>query len=193
METQLILASSSRYRKALLDRLKISYQCLSPDINETPLSGETPTVLVERLALQKAQTIQATNPAATIIGSDQASVNGGKILGKPHTRDNAIQQLQNASGKSVAFLTSLAVISPNLSSPLVTHVATTVHFRDLSLQDIQRYVDAENALDCAGSFKSEGLGVSLFSKVDTSDLTALEGLPLIKTCDFLRQAGFLLP
>lgn len=188
----LVLGSSSRYRKALLDRLGLRYDCVSPDIDETALAGESALALVQRLAKAKAQAVAALRPATVVIGSDQVCINGDKILGKPHTIENARQQLANASGKAVSFLTSLCVLDVDGSAyEAVSEVR--VQFRELSSDEINRYIEADQPLDCAGSFKSEALGVSLFASVSTDDLTALEGLPLIKTCEFLRACGFQLP
>lgn len=188
----LILGSSSRYRKALLDRLGLSYDCVSPDIDETALVGETAGDLVARLAKAKAQTVASTHPNAVVIGSDQVCINGDQILGKPHNVENAQAQLAAASGKAVSFLTSLCVLDTDGTAYEATS-EIKVQFRDLSAEEISRYIASDKPLDCAGSFKSEALGVSLFASVSTDDLTALEGLPLIKTCEFLRACGFQLP
>lgn len=188
----LILGSSSKYRKALLSRLNLPFDCVSPDIDETMQSGESARDLVARLAREKATAVAEISPEAVVIGSDQVCVNGDDILGKPHTKEAAFAQLSAASGKTVSFLTSLCVRDTDGS----THEAVSevvVQFRALQPDEITRYIDADNPLDCAGSFKSEALGVTLFEKVETNDLTALEGLPLIKTAAFLRRCGFLLP
>ncbi|MDD9893191.1 MAG: Maf family protein [Gammaproteobacteria bacterium] len=188
----LVLGSSSRYRKALLERLNLPFECVSPEIDETPLSEEAPLQLVQRLAKQKAQAIAKQRPDAVVIGSDQVCVNGARILGKPHTVEAACDQLAAASGKAVQFLTSLCV----LDSDGTAHESVSiidVQFRELSAVEIARYVEADQPLDCAGSFKSEALGVTLFESVKSDDLTALEGLPLIKTAAFLRHCGFQLP
>ena len=188
----LVLGSSSRYRKALLDRLGLEYACVSPDIDETALPDETALALVQRLAKAKAQAVAALRPGSVIIGSDQVCINNGQILGKPHTVDATRQQLINASGKAISFLTSLCVLDiDGTAYQAVSEIR--VQFRDLSSDEINRYIKADQPLDCAGSFKSEALGVSLFASVSTDDLTALEGLPLIKTCEFLRACGFQLP
>jgi len=188
----LILGSSSRYRKALLDRLGLSYRCVSPDIDETRLPNESAQQLVQRLARAKASAVADQHPGHVVIGSDQVCINGDQILGKPHTVDNAKAQLRAASGKSVSFLTSLCVLDTDGTA----YEATTeikVGFRVLSEPEIARYIEADQPLDCAGSFKSEALGVTLFHSVTADDLTALEGLPLINTSDFLRRCGFQLP
>lgn len=180
-----VLASSSPFRQALLRRLQIDFSVNSPDIDETAGHGEAPADLVKRLSIAKAKKVQTGNPEAIIIGSDQISLNAGAILGKPGTAANAIQQLQNASGKTVEFLTGLAVLSPTATQYAL--VTTAVTFRELSLGEITAYVAADQPLNCAGSFKSEALGISLFSSVNSTDPTALEGLPLIKLCEFLRN------
>lgn len=188
----LVLGSSSRYRKALLKRLHLPFECYSPDIDETPLSGETALALVQRLAKQKAQAVASEKPGCVVIGSDQVCINGEQILGKPHTEAAAFEQLKAASGKAVSFLTSLCVLDADGTA----HEAVAeikVQFRQLTDDEIRRYIAADQPLDCAGSFKSEALGVSLFSSVNSDDLTALEGLPLIKTAEFLRRCGYLLP
>lgn len=196
----LILASSSRYRQALLHRLQLPFTAISPDIDETVIAGETPTQLVERLSIAKAQAILNQHPDAIVIGSDQVSVNAGKILGKPGSIDNAVAQLRAASGKTVQFLTGLAVLkntqkniqknTDNNTQVFYKLVTTTVHFRDLSDTEITAYIAADQPLDCAGSFKSESLGITLFDRIESNDPTALEGLPLIQLSHFLRDCGF---
>lgn len=188
----LILGSSSRYRQALLKRLGLEFESLSPDVDETPLSNETALVLVQRLARLKAEAVAAQAPNAVVIGSDQVCVNGNRILGKPGTEDAAFEQLKAASGNTVSFYTSLCVRDSD-GSCLEAVSEIKVDFRDLSDDEIRRYIAADQPLDCAGSFKSEALGVTLFKSVSSDDLTALEGLPLIKTAEFLRQCGYRLP
>lgn len=189
----IILASSSAYRRSLMERLQLPFTTNSPDIDERHLDGESPADLVKRLSISKAQKVSNdiaanTNAAAPIIiGSDQVSINSGNILGKPHTLDKAIAQLKAASGRSVEFLTGLAVIhGESVQYKLVT---TTVQFRDLGDQEIIQYIRADQPLDCAGSFKSEALGITLFKQITSEDPTALEGLPLITLSDFLRNCG----
>jgi MAF protein len=188
----LVLGSSSRYRKALLERLRLPFECCSPDIDESPLPGESALRLVQRLAKQKAEAVARENPGSVVVGSDQVCINGERILGKPHTEAAAFEQLKAASGKAVSFLTSLCVLDADGAA----HEAVAeikVQFRELSDDEIHRYIAADQPLDCAGSFKSEALGITLFSSVASDDLTALEGLPLIKTAEFLRRCGYLLP
>ncbi len=199
-QPELILASSSAFRRELLQRLGLSFTCHSPDIDESPLNGETPTALAERLSIEKAQAVAKDFPNAAVIGSDQvpvrSSINGGsrnaEILNKPGNVENARLQLRASSGNEVVFITGLAVLAPNIE-PQSCIVTTTVVFRQLSDSDIERYLAAEDATRCAGSFKSEALGVCLMESMNTSDPTALIGLPLIRLCGFLRTAGFALP
>lgn len=190
MATQLILASTSTYRRELLARLCLPFGTARPDVDETPLRGESPMALVERLAKAKAMAIRAEN--TWVIGSDQVAELDGIALGKPGHHDGAAAQLSAMSGRAVAFRTAVAIVHHDgrVFSALDT---TTVHFRDLSGDEIARYVDAEQPLDCAGSFKSEGLGIALFTAIHSHDPTALVGLPLIATARLLRQAGFVVP
>jgi len=188
----LILASTSRYRRELLERLRLPFHIARPEVDETPHPGETPPALAQRLAWAKAQAITAQHPEAWIIGSDQVAALDGQPLGKPGNRDNALAQLGAMSGREVAFHTAVCLLrgdEPGLQAMDVTRV----RFRDLHPEEIERYVDAEQPLDCAGSFKSEGLGIALFQHIDSKDPTALVGLPLIALSDMLRKAGFTLP
>ena len=189
----IVLASSSRYRRELLARLQLPFTCHSPDIDETPLTDELPQALVQRLALSKAQALAAHYPEHLIIGSDQVAVLDGQIIGKPLHAQGATQQLSAASGRSVVFLTGLAVIDTRTTIEQVDLVPFTVHFRTLSAAQIQRYIDLEQPFDCAGSFKSEGLGVSLFQATEGSDASSLVGLPLIRLCDMLNACGIAVP
>lgn len=191
---QIILGSSSRYRRALLDRLGLEFSCISPDIDESQLKNESPAELVTRLAVEKAKAVaDQSHPSALIIGSDQLAVCGDKVLGKPGNFENAVEQLNNCSGNQVSFLTSLCLYRREPALQLTATIPIDVHFRQLSQAEIERYLLKDTPYDCAGSFKSESLGVSLFDKVDTVDLTALEGLPLITLCKFLREAGVQIP
>lgn len=193
----LLLASSSSYRRALLARLQLPFVWHSPDIDESALPNETPQALVRRLALAKARALVTDYPEHIIIGSDQVAVLDGRIIGKPHTIAGATQQLQAASGRSLTFLTGLAVLDTRQSNSVVAEQADcipfTVHFRTLSDAQIQRYIALEQPFDCAGSFKSEGLGVSLFQATEGSDATSLVGLPLIRLCDMLNACGVAVP
>ncbi|MFR0688174.1 Maf family protein [Enterobacterales bacterium AE_CKDN230030158-1A_HGKHYDSX7] len=181
----LILASSSPYRRELLQRLRLPFECASPDVDETPLPGENAEQLVRRLAESKVRALAHRYPAHLIIGSDQAAVNGTRILGKPHDIERATGQLKDASGKSVSFLTGLCLLNSQSGEARVDCVPFTVHFRELDEARIRRYLEAEQPFDCAGSFKAEGLGVSLFRATEGEDATSLVGLPLIRLVDML--------
>lgn len=187
--TTLILASSSRSRKALLDQLQLPYRCHSPDIDETPLPDESPQALVHRLALSKAHAVAERYPHHCIIGSDQIALFEGEILGKPHTSERACANLARFSGKRVTFLTGLALLDTRQQRHQVHIEPFDVVFRSLSQQEIERYVALEQPLDSAGSFRMEGLGITLFETLEGRDPNALIGLPLIALCDMLRQAG----
>ena len=189
----LILASSSKYRKMLLHRFGIPFDCHSPDIDETALDNESPGDLVVRLAIQKAQSVSLEHPGAIIIGSDQMAVFDGRIIGKPGGRQAAFEQLSSFSGQSVEFLTAISVQLRN-SGFNEWHVdRTRVHFRKLQAEEIERYLEKEKPFDCAGAFKAESLGITLFERISSEDPTALIGLPLIQTAAMLRRAGLLLP
>lgn len=189
----IVLASSSSYRRELLTRLQLPFTCHSPDIDETPQANESAQTLVQRLALSKARALAQHYPQHIIIGSDQVAVLDGKIIGKPLHAEGATQQLSAASGRSLVFLTGLAVIDTRTQIEQVDLVPFTVHFRTLNAAQIQRYIAAEQPFDCAGSFKSEGLGVSLFQATEGSDATSLVGLPLIRLCDMLNVCGIAVP
>ena len=189
----LILASSSPYRRELLQRLRLPFECASPDIDESPLPGENPEQLVQRLAESKARTLAQRYPGHLIIGSDQAAVNGSQILGKPLNIHRASEQLKAASGKSVSFLTGLCLLNSQSGRSQVDCVPFTVHFRDLDEARIRRYLEAEQPFDCAGSFKAEGLGVSLFRSTEGEDATSLIGLPLIRLVDMLLAEQVAIP
>lgn len=185
----LVLASTSVYRQALLEKLTPHFTTAKPDVDETPLQNESPEALVRRLSLLKAQAVAKQNPNALIIGSDQVAVFGQEILGKPHTFENAVAQLTKFSGQSVTFLTGLAVVQSNTGEHQVVVEPFTVHFRTLSEAEIRRYVEREQPLNCAGSFKSEGLGITLFRQLEGQDPNSLIGLPLIRLHELLKQAG----
>jgi len=189
MPANLWLASTSVYRKALLEKLTPNFQTAKPDVDETALPGETAYQLVERLAIAKAQAVAANLTEGLVIGSDQVALFGNDILGKPHTVDNAFNQLTRFSGHKVTFLTGLAVVNAN--SGQVEHCveAFYVHFRQLTDQDIHTYISREQPLNCAGSFKSEGLGITLFEKLEGDDPNSLVGLPLIRLHQLLKQQG----
>jgi len=185
----LILASTSVYRKALLEKLTPNFRTAKPDVDETALPAETPAALVERLALAKAWAIAKQENNAVVIGSDQVAVFNGDILGKPHTVANAQAQLRRFSGGTVTFLTGLAVVNSATQTAQVLVEPFTVRFRELSDQEIDRYIEREMPLNCAGSFKSEGLGITLFSKLEGEDPNSLIGLPLIKLHQLLKNTG----
>jgi len=189
----LILASSSPYRRELLSRLCLPFSVAPPHLDETRNAGETPQDLVRRLAQQKAQALAQTHPQHLIIGSDQVAVLGDTILGKPHTMQNAISQLQAASGRQVDFLTGLALFNSASGRLQVDCVPFSVQFRVLDDGLIRRYLEREQPFDCAGSFKSEGLGISLFRKTCGEDASSLMGLPLIRLVDMLLVEGVQVP
>ncbi|WP_281688415.1 nucleoside triphosphate pyrophosphatase [Pseudomonas citronellolis] len=189
----LILASSSPYRRELLQRLRLPFECASPDIDESPLPGESAEQLVRRLAEAKARALAARFPEHLIIGSDQAAVQGQAILGKPHTLERAMEQLKASNGSSVSFLTGLALLDSASGRCQVDCIPFRVHFRELDEARIRRYLEAERPFDCAGSFKAEGLGVSLFRATEGEDGTSLVGLPLIRLVDMLLAEGVQVP
>lgn len=186
---QLVLASSSAYRKELLQRLNLSFESSSPDIDETPNGNETPQQLVKRLALEKAQKVAENYPNALIIGSDQAAVLDSQILGKPHTSENALKQLKQAQGKTLQLITGLCLINSKTGKHQLDSVPFNVTMRELSDDALRNYVQLDQPLDCAGSFKWEALGIALFSKMQGDDVTALQGLPLIRLIDMLENEG----
>lgn len=186
---ELVLASSSRYRAELLARLGLPFQSLSPDVDESARDGEAPARLVERLSLHKAQAIARQRPQALIIGSDQVAVCADQVLGKPGTEARAREQLTLLSGQTVRFLTGLCLLDAAAGSHQSTLAETRVRFRTLSAAEIADYVRRERPVDCAGAFKSEGLGVALFEAIEGDDPNALIGLPLIALCTLLARAG----
>lgn len=184
---QLILASSSPYRRALLAKLGIPFDCAAPYIKEEALPGESAATLASRLATEKALALTAQFPGALIIGSDQVAECDGQLLGKPGNTENAIAQLRLCAGRKVNFHTGLC-LADALSGKHSTLCETfSVHFRNLSPEEIRRYVELDQPLDCAGSFKAEGLGIALFEKMEGNDPNTLIGLPLIRLIDLLRQ------
>jgi len=185
----LILASSSSYRRELLQKLTLDFISLSPNIDETALANETPEALVSRLALEKAKAIAKDNPNALIIGSDQVAVLGKEILTKPHTHERAHKQLSIASGKRVTFLTSLCLYNSESDQYQLKVVTYSVDFLVLSEEQIEHYLRKEQPYDCAGSFKSEGLGITLFARISGEDPNSLIGLPLIALTSMLRNEG----
>lgn len=189
---RLILASTSIYRRELLARLHLPFDTQRPGTDETPLPGEAPEALARRLARAKAADVAARHPGAWVIGSDQVAECGGRALGKPGGHAAAALQLASMSGQAVRFHTGLCLVRDDLP-PLEAMDCTVVRFRALGAEEIERYLQAEQPYDCAGSFKSEGLGIGLFEAIENRDPTALIGLPLIATARLLREAGFRLP
>ncbi len=189
----LVLGSTSRYRRELLARLGLPFTVAAPDVDETPLPAEAPRALALRLALAKARAVAAQHPEAVVIGSDQVADLHGQSLGKPGTHARATAQLQQMSGQTVVFQTAVAVVCAATGFEQVDLAAVEVRFRTLGSAEIERYLRAEQPYDCAGSAKSEGLGISLLDAILSDDPTALVGLPLIRTCRMLRAAGLSLP
>jgi MAF protein len=189
----LLLASSSPYRRELLERLRVPFVCASPDIDESRRPNEPAIELVQRLAREKAQALAERFPGHLIIGSDQVAVLGEQILGKPHTFERALDQLSASSGQSVSFLTGIALYNSQTGQCQVDCVPFTVHMRELDTDRIARYLNAEQPYDCAGSFKAEGLGVSLFRSTEGPDATSLIGLPLIRLVDMLMAESVEIP
>ncbi|KGY11983.1 septum formation inhibitor Maf [Vibrio tubiashii] len=185
---QLVLASTSPYRKQLLNKLAIEFTTACPDFDETPFENETPLELVKRLAQGKAESCPVTQPSL-VIGSDQVCVINGKIIGKPHTREKAIEQLTEQSGQAIEFFTGLALHNTETGLTDIKVDTFTVHFRVLSKKQIENYVDIEQPFYCAGSFKSEGLGIALFERLEGKDPNTLVGLPLIDLVDMLEAQG----
>lgn len=190
---RLILASTSPYRRELLGRLKLPFTTCAPETDETPLPGEAPAATAERLALAKARAVVARYPDALIIGSDQVAYCGEQRFGKPGSRENARRQLRELSGKVVVFHTGLCLLNSASGRYHLRGVATEVRFRELADAEIERYLDKEDALNCSGSARSEGLGIALLEWMRSDDPTALVGLPLIALAEMLRAEGLELP
>ncbi|MDH0380319.1 Maf family nucleotide pyrophosphatase [Comamonas aquatica] len=190
----LILGSTSRYRRELVERLNLPFTTVSPDVDETPLPGEAPGALALRLALAKAHAVAALHPEAIVIGSDQVSDLNGQPMGKPGTHERAVEMLRAMRGQTVMFHTAVAVVCQATGfAQSDVAVIRTVFRSDLSDDAIERYLRAEQPYDCAGSAKSEGLGISLLDAIHSDDPTALIGLPMIRTCRMVRAAGIALP
>ena len=188
----LVLGSTSLYRRELLQRLRLPFEVVSPQVDETPLDGEAPQALAERLALAKANAVALLHPRAVVIGSDQVADLDGEPLGKPGNHANAVRQLQRMRGRTVVFQTAVAVVCHESGFAGQALAQVKVGFRQLSDRAIEEYLQAEKPYDCAGSAKSEGLGIALLEVIDNQDPTALVGLPLIHTCRLLRAAGLAL-
>lgn len=193
MTPRLVLASTSPFRQALLERLGLPFETAAPSIDESIHPGEKPQQLVQRLSSLKARAVAATHPDSLIIGSDQVACVDDCILGKPGNRENAIAQLQLASGKPVVFHTGLCLLNSGTHAEQVLCESFKVHFRRLSLEQIERYVDREQPFGCAGSFKSEAFGIVLFTRLEGDDPNALVGLPMIRLVDMLNKEGVTLP
>jgi septum formation protein len=186
---ELILGSTSRYRRELLERLRLPFTVMSPQVDETPLSGETPAELSVRLALAKARAVAAQRGEAVVIGSDQVADLDGTPVGKPGTHERAVAQLRSMSGRTIVFHTAVAVVCAATGFEHCERVPVRVRFRTLGNAEIEHYLRAEQPYDCAGSAKCETLGIALLDAIESDDPTALVGLPLIRTCALLRQAG----
>ncbi len=185
----LILGSTSAYRRELLQRLRLPFEVVSPEVDETPQPGESPRDLALRLALAKARAVASRHPSALVIGSDQVADLGGEPLGKPGTHERAVAQLRRMRGRTVIFQTAVAVVCAETGFEQVELAPARVRFRDLTDTEIETYLRAETPYDCAGSAKSEGLGITLLDAIESDDPTALVGLPLIRTARLLRAAG----
>jgi len=186
----IILGSTSPFRKILLDKLNIDFICAKPDVDETPMDNEDPLALVERLAVAKAKAVAVEYKDALIIGSDQIALCDGEILGKPHTFENAVKQLTKFSNKRVTFYTGLCVYDSDLKLVKSLVEPFNVYFKALTQSDIENYLNTEQPFNCAGSFKSEGLGICLFEKFEGDDPNSLIGLPLIKLVELLKEHNF---
>ncbi len=189
----LVLGSTSPFRKALLQRFNLDFSVASPDIDETLQEGETAENYVKRLSLEKARAVAEEHPNSLIIGSDQCSVLNGIIRGKPGNHKNAVRQLTESSGKRVTFLTGLCLLNSTENSYQLDLIPFHVDFRILQNKEIESYLLAEQPYSCAGSFKSEGLGITLFKRMHGEDPTSLIGLPLIRLAEMLRKEGIALP
>ncbi|MGN6527494.1 MAG: Maf family nucleotide pyrophosphatase [Burkholderiaceae bacterium] len=186
---ELILASTSRYRRELLERLRLPFRAVSPDVDETPLPGEAPAALAERLALAKARAVAARFPDAVVIGSDQVADVDGRAIGKPGDHARATAQLREMSGRAIVFQTAVAVVRASTGFAELRRAPVTTRFRTLTDAEIEFYLRAEQPYDCAGSAKSETLGIALLEAIESDDPTALVGLPLMRTCALIRAAG----
>ncbi len=193
LQRPLVLGSTSRYRRELLQRLNLAFDVAAPDVDETPQHDEAPRALALRLALAKARAVAQQHPDAVVIGSDQVADLAGAPLGKPGNHERAVQQLRQMRGETVVFQTAVAVVCAATGFEQADLAAVQVQFRALSDDEIERYLRAEQPYDCAGSAKSEGLGIALLDAIHSDDPTALIGLPLIRTCRMLRAAGLVLP
>ncbi len=185
----IVLASTSPFRRELLARLGLPFLTASPDVDETPLPGEAPETTAMRLSESKARAVAARHPEALIIGSDQVACLDGRVFGKPGSHDNAVRQLRSMRGRSVNFFTGLCLLNARTGQARLRGVPTLVTFRDLDDDEIERYLRKEQPYNCAGSAKSEGLGIALIARMAGEDPNALIGLPLIALCDLFREEG----
>ena len=193
LQRPLVLGSTSRYRRELLQRLNVAFDVTAPDVDETPQHDEAPPAFALRLALAKARAVAQQHPDAVVIGSDQVADLAGAPLGKPGNHERAVQQLRQMRGETVVFQTAVAVVCAATGFEQADLAAVQVQFRALSDDEIERYLRAEQPYDCAGAAKSEGLGIALLDAIGSDDPTALIGLPLIRTTRLLRAAGLSLP
>jgi septum formation protein len=190
---RLVLASTSPYRRELLARLGVPFECIAPGADEAPRPGESAQCLSQRLAALKAESVAALHGDAIVIGSDQVALRGSETLGKPGSVERCIEQLENSSGRDVEFLTAVHVVNGPARTSESHMDRTLVRFRRLSRAEIERYVAADRPLDCAGGFKAESLGIALFERIESADPTGLTGLPLIWLAHALRRAGIAVP
>ncbi len=188
-QPELILGSTSIYRRELLERLKIPFRVEAPDIDETPFENESPQKLVERLSIEKARSVASKNPGSLVIGSDQVAVHNGRIVGKPHTHDKAMQQLREANGKEIMLFTGLSLVNADTGEAQTEVIPFQVVFRKLSEQQLESYLLKEQPYHCAGSVKSEGLGIVLLERFEGEDPNTLIGLPLIRLVRMLENFG----
>ena len=186
---KLILASSSPYRRELLERLKIPFEVIAPDVDEAPRPGESPSALVDRLSIEKAQKIADGKPGTLVIGSDQVAVYNGSIVGKPHSHDKAVEQLRSASGRAVTLYTGLALVNADTGHVQHEVIPYRVTFRSLTDAQIESYLRKEQPYSCAGSVRSEGLGIALLERFEGDDPNTLIGLPLIRLVRMLENEG----
>lgn len=193
LKKNIVLGSTSPFRKALMEKLQIPFVTAAPDIDESRLKGESPEDMVRRLSVEKARKVAESHPHALIIGSDQCAVIDGEVTGKPGTHEKAVQQLLSSSGKTVTFYTGLCLLDSDSGAYELDCVPFYVTFRVLDEAEINHYLYRDQPYNCAGSFKSEGLGITLFSKMQGDDPSALRGLPLIRLCAMLRKHGVSLP
>ena len=188
-DSALILASSSRFRRRLLEQLDLPFRCISPDIDETPLPNESGEALVRRLSIEKAYAVAHELSGAIVVGSDQTAVHDGQIVGKPKDHAEAVSQLTNSSGKIITFYTGIALVNTNNNSLQVGVIPYQVHFRTITLEQIERYLERAQPYECCGSLRVDGLGIALLKRLRGDDPSALIGLPLTKLVQMLKKEG----